>query len=590
MINYTCKMCAGTLEIEDNKKICTCKFCGTSQTVPNLSNEKRARLYERAEHLRKNNEYDKAIAVIDEILNEDITDSEAYWLRTLCSYGIEYVDDTKTTKKVPTVNRTQYKSIFSNEDYKSAIKYAATEQIDIYQQEAKNIDYIQKGILRIAEKEKPFDVFISYKSSDENGNRTNDSVLANDLYHQLVQEGFNVFFSEITLENKLGKDYEPYIFAALNSAKVMIVLGTKIEYFNAVWVKNEWSRFINIMAEKGDRLLIPCYKNVDPINLPDEFAHLQLQDMNKLGFVTDLIRGIKKIVNKPKAIDAVNPAMLAQMQTVYLSPKYEEVFKRGLLALEFEEYNKACEFFRFAQNIDSKEINPHVYEVMANMQYKNIDQFEEYYKRLIDKANKTPDNSIMNITKYFNELRTQYESDNYFNINALSEEFINTTHLWLLKPYKEKILKELQSQKWVKLIEGYPEKEPELTEFYNRLKDYCNDKIAEAEIEDKNALEAYNKAYEKRVEILKERIKEMQAEADERKEKDYIAAKNKLKSLWVRKVSESKGNFKFIGEYKDAPKLYYKAQFKERLLYAITIAVPILIAIAAIITIIIVWG
>ena len=43
--------------------------------------------------------------------------------------------------------------------------------------------------------------------------------LANDLYHQLTQEGFKVFFSRITLEDKLGTAYEPYIFAALNSVK-----------------------------------------------------------------------------------------------------------------------------------------------------------------------------------------------------------------------------------------------------------------------------------------------------------------------------------------------------------------------------------
>jgi len=69
------------------------------------------------------------------------------------------------------------------------------------------------------------------------GRRTPDSVLANDLYHELTQEGYKVFFSRITLEDKLGYEYEPYIFAALNSAKVMVVLGTRSEYFESAWVK-----------------------------------------------------------------------------------------------------------------------------------------------------------------------------------------------------------------------------------------------------------------------------------------------------------------------------------------------------------------
>ena len=45
--------------------------------------------------------------------------------------------------------------------------------------------------------------FICYKETDKDGRRTQDSVLANDLYHQLTQEGFKVFFARITLEDKL---------------------------------------------------------------------------------------------------------------------------------------------------------------------------------------------------------------------------------------------------------------------------------------------------------------------------------------------------------------------------------------------------
>ena len=39
----------------------------------------------------------------------------------------------------------------------------------------------------------------------------------------------------------------------------------------------------------------PAYRDMDPYDLPDEFSHLQAQDMSKLGFMQDLIRGIKKL-------------------------------------------------------------------------------------------------------------------------------------------------------------------------------------------------------------------------------------------------------------------------------------------------------
>lgn len=113
-----------------------------------------------------------------------------------------------------------------------------------------------------------------------------------------MQEGYRVFFSRITLEDKLGREYEPYIFAALNSARVMLVIGTKPEHFNAVWVKNEWSRYLELMRQDRSRLLIPCYKDMDAYDIPDELSMLQSQDMGRVGFIPDLVRNIKKIVTK----------------------------------------------------------------------------------------------------------------------------------------------------------------------------------------------------------------------------------------------------------------------------------------------------
>ncbi len=234
MAIFKCKMCGGTIEFNPGDTVGICDSCGTKQTLPRLDDDKKANLYDRANHFRRNNDYDKAMGIYEQILNEDSTDAEAYWSLVLCRYGIEYVEDPATHKHVPTVNRAQFTSIFDDDNYKSALKYADLGQKAIYEEEANTINEIQKGILAISQKEEPFDVFICYKESDNNGRRTQDSVLANDLYHQLTQEGFKVFFSRITLEDKLGTAYEPYIFAALNSAKVMVVIGTKPEYFNAV--------------------------------------------------------------------------------------------------------------------------------------------------------------------------------------------------------------------------------------------------------------------------------------------------------------------------------------------------------------------
>ena len=258
-----CKMCGADLEVSGDVTVAACEFCGTKQTLPKANDEVIQNLFNRANNLRIKCEFDKAEQIYDKILQADDTEAEAHWGVVLCKYGIEYVEDPKTFARIPTCHRTSYDAVTADADYLAAVEHADAARKSIYEAEAKAIDQIQKNILNIVKNEKPFDVFICYKETDEDGKRTVDSAIANDIYHQLTQEGLKVFYAAITLEDKLGQEYEPYIFAALNSAKVMLVIGTKPQYFSAVWVKNEWSRFLKLMKTDHNKLLIPCYKNMD---------------------------------------------------------------------------------------------------------------------------------------------------------------------------------------------------------------------------------------------------------------------------------------------------------------------------------------
>ena len=374
MAVFKCKMCGGSLEISEGMKVCECEYCGTKQTLPRLDDDRRTNLYDRANHFRRNNDFDKAAGIYEQILNEDTSDSEAYWSLVLCRYGIEYVEDPATHKRVPTVNRAQFTSVFDDNNYKSALQYADGYQREIYEKEAKAINDIQKGILAISRKEEPFDVFICYKETDNNGRRTPDSVLANDLYHQLAQEGFKVFFARITLEDKLGTAYEPYIFAALNSSKVMVVLGTKPEYFNAVWVRNEWSRYLALVKQSGGKkVLIPAYKDMDPYDLPEEFSHLQAQDMSKLGFMQDLIRGIKKIAKTDESKAAVKETVVVGSSNANVAPLLERVF----LFLEDGKWQDANIYCEKVLDLDPKNATAYLGKLMSEQQVRTRKQLAD---------------------------------------------------------------------------------------------------------------------------------------------------------------------------------------------------------------------
>ena len=65
----------------------------------------------------------------------------------LSEFGIEYVEDPESKKRIPTCHRTLVKSISANENYKSALKYADIESQAFYEDEAEIIDSLQKKIL-----------------------------------------------------------------------------------------------------------------------------------------------------------------------------------------------------------------------------------------------------------------------------------------------------------------------------------------------------------------------------------------------------------------------------------------------------------
>lgn len=295
-----CKMCGGDIVPIEGKNIAECLYCKSLMTFPNPDNEKIVNLYNRANDFRLSNQFDKAYGVYETILEIDNKQVEAHWGLLLCKYGVEYIDDPATGLKVPTCHRTITTSILKDIEFKIIEENSSGEALELYKKEAQKIDEIQKGILELSSKEEPYDIFICYKETDSNGERTHDSVIAQDIYDKLTSNNYKVFFSRITLENKLGTEYEPYIYSALKSSKVMLVVGTTEENFNAVWVKNEWSRYLEMMEEDKTKSLIPVYSKIDAYKLPEEFAMLQAQSMDKIGAMQDLAHGVQKLIDESK--------------------------------------------------------------------------------------------------------------------------------------------------------------------------------------------------------------------------------------------------------------------------------------------------
>lgn len=415
---FYCKMCGGELEVNQDATVGQCQYCGTKQTIPKTDNEKIMNLFNRANHYRMKNDFDNAMNSYENILNEDSKNAEAYWGLCLCRYGIEYVKDPLTEKMIPTCHRTQLESIIEDEDFINACENADSVARSTYEQEAKHIDKIQKKILQISSKEEDYDVFICYKEADNMGERTPDSVIGQDIYDALTEKGIRVFFARISLEDKVGTAYEPYIFAALQSAPIMITIGTKPEYMEAVWVKNEWSRFLAMMKKDSKKTIIPVYKFMNPYDMPEGFARIQAVNMEKIGAMQDLVHGIEKILGKDKK--KIVEKVVHVEENPNSASKYAPLLERAWIFLEDKNWNKAREYVERVLDMNPKCGEAYLIKMLAGMSLNNrnalknwshpLDGYDEY-KKIMKYGDDELKNELMQYNKIIVERQRKKEQE-----------------------------------------------------------------------------------------------------------------------------------------------------------------------------------
>lgn len=289
---HVCNVCGGNL-IPFNGCF-KCESCGALSEIPFVEENQMASTIR--QKLRLNN-FDDAEQLAADAVNEYPKNADINWLNVLARYGIKYEKD-YDGKEIPTCYALSYDSFLEDKNYLAAIKYGSEEEKKYYEKQANIIENIRKEWIEIVKNEKPYDIFISYKDKEADGRtKTIDYSLGLTLYVHFTKLGYRVFFASETLKDKIGEEYEPYIFNAINTSYAMIVLGTSPDNINAVWVKNEWSRFNKYieLKQKQTNALIVAYKGFNPSKLPRQLSSIQCLDMDSITFSSDLEKHIEKL-------------------------------------------------------------------------------------------------------------------------------------------------------------------------------------------------------------------------------------------------------------------------------------------------------
>lgn len=273
--SFVCPTC-GSREFEDldDKIKCKCCFNTYDKTEDKLpfTND-----LSQADNFRQMADFTHAKMIYKRVIDEnpDADLTSAYWGVYLCDNNVVFEKDGKGDV-FPSFYKVLTEQSVENEYYQRAIECSTAFHPDKTANLvalAGKIDNDRKMYWDINAKSEPFDVFICFKN--DNGL---SSMWAREIYNRFTRK-YNVFFSEETLKyiKSLYREYEPNIYYALYTAKVMIVICKDRKELESQWVQNEWFRFSEINKRAGmGKAIIPIFvDDFNPNNLPESLWHTQ---------------------------------------------------------------------------------------------------------------------------------------------------------------------------------------------------------------------------------------------------------------------------------------------------------------------------
>ena len=415
-----CDICGANLAYRDGRWICPA--CGAVRSK-DINGEEDSLLFNAAQKLRLA-AFDEAEEMYRDIVSKYPNNSAAYWGLVLAKYGIKYETDFDG-KLVPTCYATNIASVQSDSDFRRAIdKCTDKETKQFYREQGEVIERIRAEWLTCAAKQPAYDVFLCFKDSDkENGiERTDDSYEVSDLCAHLTKLGYNVFFSRESLRDKVAKHYEPYIYNAVNTAKVMVVYGGQSDYFNSTWMRNEWTRFLRRMREDNDgakSLMVVCDR-VNPAELPTPLDKMQVLDATLKTFYTDLVAHLSEVCGKGNAKRIAKNDKIAKstdvtvVDNVGYDKRYEKQLESIAEALEIVDINNAEKSLHLLETVPQfvhlcKKCDKRTKLFLVNLAKKQKHNYVRYFSRTDSNGRLTNIGELLKKQPCLNEYLTVFK-------------------------------------------------------------------------------------------------------------------------------------------------------------------------------------
>ncbi|CAA6824438.1 MAG: Unknown protein [uncultured Sulfurovum sp.] len=143
-----------------------------------------------------------------------------------------------------------------------------------------------------------YDVFISFKDSDDKGNDTEDKKVAYELYTYLIKKKLTVFFSAETFIQHGTDQWRNEIEHAIQVSKIFIAVGSQKTYMQSKWLQLERTSFLALRSIDNTRAIYSYLITPMTIkDLPDDIKEVSSFSPNNRDklyqYISQHLRAIK---------------------------------------------------------------------------------------------------------------------------------------------------------------------------------------------------------------------------------------------------------------------------------------------------------
>ena len=322
------------------------------------------------------------------------------------------------------------------------------------------------------------------------------------------------------------------------------------------------------MKKDRSRLLIPCYRNMDPYELPEEFAHLQAQDMSKIGFINDIVRGIRKVIVKDAPQTSRTETAMLQQAAVSGTTAVAQI-KRGNMALEDHEWDKADGFFEEALNLDPECAEAYLGKLMAKDKQSNWSAWLKMTERRYEKCSSERLEACLENTAHVEEMVKTYELDGYLYAGTIRELYTfdrnYDSELSFRRSQKERQKRELAEERLLSRAQQYAKGETakQIEEGLEGIEAVLDQRIAKAQEEDKANIARVTAAYAVHLAQADKQAEEENHNAQNRREQRYQKCRSSMRAASsIPEYEEAKTSLMNMNGYKDTVKLAEECQEK----------------------------